>query len=493
MLGLYPADDVRRAEDHLLARVPAGSLMQVASRGLATHIIRLLGDVRGGVVGARVVLLVGSGNNGGDALFAGAYLLGRGAEVVAVAAAEGRHDDGDRAFQRAGGRWIDPVDAADAMALADVIVDGIVGIGARGGLRDPARALVENANAMGGLRIAVDLPSGIDVDDGSVDGVAFRADMTVTFGCFKPGLFRHPGCDYCGAVHLVDIGLGEDLPEPAMRMVEVLDVADLLRVPDASAHKYRRGVVGIAAGSSSYPGAAVLAAGAARYSGVGMVRFLDRGDAVARDVVAAFPDVVADPGDARTDSRVRAWACGPGFTASDAQTVAMVLEQPTPVVLDAGALSCLSTRDDLRERVRTRADGGLTTILTPHAGEYAALFGPDRAPASVSLEWGVIVVRKGPTTTVTAPDGTVYVDAMGTSDLAYAGSGDVLTGLMAGMLAADPDDDPAEVVAAAVWLHGLSGRLASRDERPITAMDIRAAIPEAIATTRAGDLSKLRA
>lgn len=493
MFGLYPADDVRRAEDRLLARSPTGSLMQIASRGLATHIIRLLADVRGGVVGARVVLLVGSGNNGGDALFAGAYLLGRGAEVTAVAAGDSRHGEGERAFLRAGGMWLDLMDAPDAMAMADVVVDGVVGIGAQGALREPARTLVEHANSVDALRIAVDLPSGIDVDSGQVHGETFHADMTITFGCFKPGLFLRPARDDCGAVHLVDIGLSDELPNPAIRAVEVFDVAELLGVPDPSTHKYRRGVVGIAAGSTSYPGAAVLSAGAARYSGVGMVRFLDRGDGVARSVVTAFPDVVADPGDARADSRVRAWGCGPGFTAGDTDTVAMVLEQPTPVVLDAGALQCLSGSEVLRDRVRTRADRGLTTILTPHAGEYAALFGPDRNPSSAALEWGVIVVRKGPTTTITAPDGSVFVDQMGTSDLAYAGSGDVLTGLLAGMVAANPDDDPAEVAAAAVWLHGLSGRLASGDERPITALDIGSAIPEAIALVRIGDLTKLRA
>jgi hydroxyethylthiazole kinase-like uncharacterized protein yjeF len=493
MFGLYPAEDVRRAEDRLLARVPSGSLMHIASRGLATHIIRLLADVRGGLVGARMVLLVGSGNNGGDALFAGAYLIGRGADVMAVATGEGRHQEGERAFLRAGGKWIDRLEALEAMAKADVIVDGIVGIGAHGGLREPARTLVERANTVDALRVAVDLPSGIDVDSGRVHGEAFHADMTITFGCFKPGLFLHPARDDCGAVHLVDIGLSEELPDPSMRAVEVFDVAELLRDPDSSAHKYRRGVVGIAAGGSAYPGAAVLAAGAARYSGVGMVRFLDRGDGVARSVVTAFPDVVADPGDPRADSRVRAWGCGPGFTPGDTETVAMVLEQPTPIVLDAGALQCLSNSEHLQNRVRSRADRGLTTILTPHAGEYAALFGPDRDPSSAALDWGVIVVRKGPSTTITAPDGSVFVDQMGTSDLACAGSGDVLTGLLAGMVAANPDDDPAEVAAAAVWLHGLSGRLASGGERPITALDIGSAIPEAIAVARVGDLTKLRA
>lgn len=488
MFGLYPADVVRRAENSLIARVPEGSLMQVASRGLATHILRLVADVRGSVVGARAVLLVGAGNNGGDALFAGAYLASRGMAVTAVRLFDTWHVEGAQALVQAGGRMAALNDVQPWLDHADVIVDGIVGIGARGGLRDPAARVVEMANAVDGLRVAVDIPSGIGVDDGSIGGIAFEADVTVTFGCYKPGLFLHPGREKAGAVHLVDIGLDDELPEPAMRVLDVLDTSDFVSTPQPDDHKYRRGVVGIAAGSQAYPGAAVLATGAARYSGVGMVRYLDRGDQVASRVIESYPDVVADPRDPRADTRVRAWGCGPGFTPADAQTVAMMISEPTPIVLDAGALACLAEDDDLCKDVRSRADRGLTTVLTPHEGEYLRLFGTGQQPAEVAASWGVIVVRKGPTTTITCPDGTVFVDPMGTPDLAYAGSGDVLTGLMAGLLAANAHDDAAEVVAAAVWLHGLSGRIAAVGERPVTAMDISAAVPEAIAAIRAGNL-----
>lgn len=487
MFGLYPADEVRRAEDRLLARVPEGSLMQVASRGLATHILRLVTDVRGSVVGARVVLLVGAGNNGGDALFAGAHLRSRGMAVTAVSVSDSWHVDGAQALTSAGGRLVS-VGALDRLLdQADVIVDGIVGIGARGNLREPAAGVVEAANSADALRVAVDIPSGIGVDDGSIDGIAFEADVTVTFGCYKPGLFLHPGREMAGAVHLVDIGLDDELPEPSMRALDLIDVVDFVSAPQPDDHKYRRGVVGIAAGSTAYPGAAVLSVGAARYCGVGMVRFLDRGDGLAQHVIDAFPDVVADPRDARSDERVRAWGCGPGFTDVDAQTVAMMIREPTPIVLDAGALTCVALSEDPRAGIRARADRGLTTVLTPHEGEYRRLFG-DQQVGEIASAWGVIVVRKGPATTITSPDGTVFVDPMGTPDLAYAGSGDVLTGLMAGLLAANPQDDAAEVAAAAVWLHGLCGRIAAAQERPVTAVDIRAAVPEAIAAIRTGNL-----
>lgn len=487
MLGLYPAEVVRRAEDSLLARVPEGALMQIASRGLAHRILRLVADVRGSVVGARAVLLVGAGNNGGDALFAGAFLSARGMAVTAVPVSEGWHFDGAQALLRSGGRIASSENLEHALELADVIVDGIVGIGARGGLRQPAADAVEAANAADALRVAVDIPSGVGVDDGSINGAAFEADVTVTFGCYKPGVFLHPGRDYAGAVHLVDIGLESELPEPAMRVFDLLDVAEFVSGPRPDDHKYRRGVVGIAAGSPAYPGAAVLAVGAARSSGVGMVRFLDRNDAVAASVIEAFPDVVADARDARSDERVRAWGCGPGFTEIDAQAVAMMIAEPTPIVLDAGALHCIASHEELSEGVRARADRGLTTVLTPHEGEYGRLFG-EESTADVAAAWGVIIVRKGPATTITSSDGTVFIDPMGTPDLAYAGSGDVLTGLMAGLLAANPDDDPHEVAAAAVWLHGLCGRIAAEGEHPVTALDIAAALPEAIAAVRTGNL-----
>lgn len=488
MLGLYPADVIRRAEDSLLARVPEGSLMQIASRGLATHILRLVGDIRGLVTGARVLLLVGAGNNGADALYAGAYLCTRGMAVTAVPVADSWHVDGARALVQAGGRLVS-VDEIDVLAdQADVIVDGIVGIGARGVLREPAAAVVLLANGSDALRVAVDIPSGIGVDDGSIDGVAFEADVTVTFGGYKPGLFLHPGRECAGAVHLVDIGLQDDLPEPTLRVMDLLDVADFVTGPQPSDHKYRRGVVGIAAGSPAYPGAAVLATGAARLCGVGMVRYLDRGDEVASLVIESYPDVVADPRDPRADDRVRAWGCGPGFTEADAQTVAMMISEPTPIVLDAGALACLAESDELCSAVRSRADRGLTTVLTPHDGEYARLFGSHTRTIDVAESWGVIVVRKGPSTTVVAPDGSVVVDSMGTSALACAGSGDVLTGMIAGLLASNPHDDPHEVAAAAVWLHGLCGRLACAGERPVTAVEICSVLPQAIAAVRTGDL-----
>ena len=240
----------------------------------------------------------------------------------------------------------------------------------------------------------------------------------------------------------------------------------------------------------------MLTVGAARYSGVGMVRFLDRGDRAAMGVLGAYPDVVADASDLRQDPRVRAWACGPGFTPEDGSTVRMVLESDVPVVLDAGALGCISDSRELRDLLVQRSNFERTTVITPHSGEFARLakaFGNLGSPAELAHATGAIVLLKGPGSTMWTPDGAAYVDTAGTPDLACAGSGDVLTGLLAGMLAAHPDADPGLLSAGAAWVHGCAGRLASRGERPVVATDIRDAVPETIARVRTGDLAGLRA
>ncbi|MEZ7158287.1 NAD(P)H-hydrate epimerase, partial [Streptomyces sp. MAD19A] len=206
MRTAYSVETVRAAERELMARSPEGALMQRAAAGLAAA----CADVLGRVYGSRVVLLVGSGDNGGDALYAGARLARRGAGVRAVLLAPGRaHAGGLAALRRAGGSVVS--DAGGAVGLveqADLVVDGVVGIGGKGGLREAAVPLAEAARRGRGVVVAVDLPSGVDADTGEVRGAAVRADVTVTFGAYKPGLLIDPGREYAGVVRFVDIGLG---------------------------------------------------------------------------------------------------------------------------------------------------------------------------------------------------------------------------------------------------------------------------------------------
>ncbi|MFV0134175.1 NAD(P)H-hydrate dehydratase [Streptomyces sp. HMX87] len=471
MRTAYSVETVRTAERELMARLPEGALMQRAAAGLAAACADLLGRV----YGRRVVLLVGSGDNGGDALYAGARLARRGAGVTAVPLAPERaHAGGLAALRRAGGTVAARGAAEDLIGRADLVVDGIVGIGGKGGLRPEAESLAGAAERSGAAVVAVDLPSGVDADTGEVHGAALRADLTVTFGTHKPGLLIDPAREYAGSVRLVDIGLA--LPDDAavLEALQHADVARLLPVPAAESDKYRRGVVGIAAGSARYPGAAVLAVSGALRGGAGAVRYVGpAGDAV----ISRFPETLVSDRGPKHAGRVQAWVVGPG-AGDDAGTVAEVLAAQVPVLIDADGLRLAD-----REAVRART---APTLLTPHAGEAAALLGVSReevegarlsAARELAARYSATVLLKGSTTLIAAPDGgPVRANATGTPWLATAGSGDVLSGLAGSLLAAGLSARDAG--SAAAYLHGLAGRFAA-EGAPVGAHDVAGAVPRA--------------
>ncbi|MFC3578291.1 NAD(P)H-hydrate dehydratase [Streptomyces yaanensis] len=470
MRTAYSVETVRTAERSLMARLPEGALMQRAAAGLAAACAQLLGRV----YGSRVVLLVGSGDNGGDALYAGARLARRGAGVTAVLLAPDRtHPGGLAALRRAGGSVAGVGEAEELVQRADLVVDGIVGIGGKGGLRPDAARLAALSETSRAIVVAVDLPSGVEADSGEVRGAAVRADLTVTFGTHKPGLLIDPAREHAGSVRLVDIGL--ELPEKAdLEALQHADVAALLPAPAAESDKYRRGVVGIAAGSARYPGAAVLAVAGALRGGAGAVRYVGPAGSA---VIARFPEtLVSDRGPAKA-GRVQAWVVGPG-AGDDAATVAEVLEADVPVLVDADGLR-LADRETVRGRTAP-------TLMTPHAGEAAALLGVSReevegarltAVRELAARYGATVLLKGSTTLVADPGGgPVRVNATGTPWLATAGSGDVLSGLAGSLLAARLSTRDAGSVAA--YLHGLAGRYAANGA-PAGAHDVANAIPQA--------------
>jgi ADP-dependent NAD(P)H-hydrate dehydratase / NAD(P)H-hydrate epimerase len=553
MRSAHAVTDVRAAEHALMELAPEGALMQRAAAGLASVCVSLLGRV----YGSSVVVLAGTGDNGGDALFVGARLAGRGAKVIAIATGTRLHEAGAAALRRSGGRIInatalqssapssvtppagllaergspvvlgerersDPVvpavpaspgpaatapadvasSAADAIMAADLIIDGILGIGGHGGLREPAKSLAKltaGAARAGAVVVATDLPSGVDADTGETGGEAIRADVTVTFGTIKPGLLIDPGASHAGTVQLVDIGLGPHLTAtPAAIALQSEDVAALLPRPGAESDKYRRGVLGVLAGSDRFTGAAVLSVGGAIRGGAGMVRFASARPAVEM-VRQHWPEAVTtviepggDPSRGASPAaviesigRVQAWVAGPGLgTGADAEALlAAVLATPLPVLVDADGLTILARRKDLLAR-----QPGAPTLITPHAGELARLLNatPPEIEAGrltfarrAASELAVTVLLKGSTTVVASPDPAepVYVNPTGTPWLATAGSGDVLSGL-AGALLAQGVQPVSAVAAAAAFLHGLAGRLAARDA-PIGATDLMAAIPEA--------------
>jgi ADP-dependent NAD(P)H-hydrate dehydratase / NAD(P)H-hydrate epimerase len=497
MRTAHVVSDVRAAESALMAELPDGTLMQRAAAGLAA----VCAGVLGRVYGSRVVVLAGTGDNGGDALFAGARLARRGASVTAVQVGSRLHEAAAGALRRSGGRVVPAGQVQAAPGLiggADLIIDGILGIGGEGGLREPAATLAGlagEASSAGAFVVAVDLPSGVDADTGQVPGSAIRADVTVTFGTIKPGLLIDPGAGHAGTVQLIDIGLGPHLPAPAVVALQSADVAALLPQPGTESDKYRRGVLGVLAGSQRYTGAAVLSVGGAIRGGAGMVRLVSARQAA--DVVRQhWPEAVIselgagdDQGDAasaiQAAGRVQAWVAGPGLGTGDdaADLLAAVLATELPVLVDADGLTVLARRKDLLRR-----PAGAPTLITPHAGELARLLGADHAEIEArrlesarraAVELGVTVLLKGSTTVIATPDPAqpVLVNSTGTPWLATAGSGDVLSGLAGALLAQGMR--PAQVAgAAAAFLHGLAGRLAARDA-PIGAADILTALPGA--------------
>ncbi|OKI69003.1 NAD(P)H-hydrate dehydratase [Micromonospora sp. CB01531] len=486
MRPVWRVADVRAAEAGLLATLPPGTLMQRAAAGLARRCALLLSD-RGGVYGAQVLLLVGSGDNGGDALYGGAHLARRGAAVSALLLSPGRaHAEGLAALRAAGGRLVDR-----PPAVVDLVLDGIVGIGGTGGLRETAEQLAASLAGRSGRDgaratvVAVDVPSGVAVDTGHVPltasgrPCAVRADVTVAFGALKPALVVGPAAALAGHVDLVDIGLGPWLRgTPALRVTEWSDVVDWWPRLGPSSEKYSRGVVGVATGSATYPGAAALSVGGALAGPTGMVRYAGGARA---EVLHQHPSVIAT-GRVADAGRVQAWVCGSGLgTGEEAVTeLRAVLSAPVPAVLDADALTLL-VDGAMADLLRTR---DAPIVVTPHDREYARLCGEtpgaDRVAAALRLAaWmNAVVLLKGDRTIIGTPAGRAYVNPTGTPVLATGGTGDVLAGLLGALLAAGL---PAErAAAAAAYLHGLAGREAARGG-PVTAPDVATALRPVIA------------
>lgn len=442
-----------------MASLPEGALMQRAAAGLAYAVIGHLG----GAYGRRVVLLVGSGDNGGDALYAGALLARRGARVEAWLLSDRAHAGGVGALKAAGGTVSSgAVISTSSTTGADVVVDGIVGIGGKPGLRPEAEAALE---MLAGVPVvAADTPSGVCVDAGEVDGAHVTADLTVTFGTYKPCHLLDPAASACGKVELIDIGL--DLPTPAIESLEAADVAALVPRPAPDVHKYTRGVVGLRVGSATYPGAALLAVAGANTGLAGMVRYVGT---ASEWVKRQHPEVVGD-------GQAQAWVVGSGSADGANSALAFARASGVPLVIDADSLRPLS------------GPLGVPAILTPHAGELATLIREDRADIEArplhyarlaAQRFHAVVLLKGRRTTIASPDPDtpVRVNTTGTSWLATAGSGDVLGGLIGSLLATGLA--PIDAASAGAWLHGAAATLASAGG-PVTASGVAAAIPAVI-------------
>lgn len=465
MRRAYTVAAIREAEAKLAAEVGERELMRRAATGLADIVASHVPE------GATSVALVGPGNNGGDALFAAAMLAERGRRINLLLLDRDRaHSDGLAAALAAGACEVDSPEGHHWC------IDGVFGIGARPGLAGVARQWRDWQEATKPFTIAVDTPSGMDVDGGTAQA-ALRADVTVTMGALKPGLVLGPGAESAGRVEVVDIGLALRA-EPAVEAIEAADGQRYDLMPARDATKYARGVVGIAAGSAQYPGAAHLAVAGAQAGPAGMIRY--RGPAELGDrVVDRAPEVV------HSDGRVQAWVVGPGAGPDVGEYLRAALADSVPVVVDAGALDALP--------------GNLSpeVVLTPHAGELAALLGVERVAIDAdplgharraAERWNATVLLKGRRTLVVSPGLPVRVNLSGTPWLATAGAGDVLAGLIGSMLAAGLA--AREAASLGAFLHGAAA-VRANPGGPVTAGDVAAALPSVVAAFVGGSLGEV--
>jgi hydroxyethylthiazole kinase-like uncharacterized protein yjeF len=462
MHELLTAAEMAEADRRTIAAgTPGMTLMEAAGRAVAEAAAALVPE-------GPMLVVAGPGNNGGDG-FVGARLLQASGRPVTVAF----HGDparlkGDAAIAR--DRWAGTtVPAAPPLPEAALVIDALFGAGLDRDVTGPAAALVTAMNEGAAPVLAVDLPSGLHADTGRPLGTAVQAAATVTFFRKKPGHLLYPGRGLCGALAVADIGI------PASVLVAIapktFENAPALwpgfRPPAPEDHKYRRGHAIVVSGPMPRTGAARLAAGATLRTGAGLVTLASPGGALAVNAAHLTavmlrrvdgPDTLAA---ALAEPRVTAVALGPGLgtAAPERALVAAALAAPPAALLDADALTVWA--DDPAALFAAIATRPAPVILTPHEGEFARLFPdlaelpkPDRTRAAAARS-GAVVLLKGADTTVAAPDGRLAINANAPPWLATAGSGDVLAGIAAGLLAQRVPGF--EAACAAAWLHGAAG------------------------------------
>ena len=494
LLPILDADAMRAADRAAISDwgVPGRVLMETAGRAAADAITE-----RYPVEGERVVVLVGTGNNGGDGLVVARVLWARGADLRVVTLAE--DGDGDsganldlvRRLARDSGRLQITGDARPPDAPADLVVDALLGIGARGEIREPARSLCAWANRQPAPVVALDVPSGLDATTGAAPDDTVRADLTVTFGALKAGLVLGDGPQVAGEVVTVEIGIPSAELErhaTAHRATRAW-VGKTLPRRASSAHKYSAGTAVCVVGSGHFTGAAVLSTAAAYRAGAGaVVACTPRSAQATVDARNAEVMVDAQP---ETDAGTLAAAaldgvleraasadavlvgCGLGREDETLDVVRRLVERvEAPLVLDADGLAAYAGDTD---RLAAR-DGPL--VLTPHLGELRRLLGDDaftpenrvETVRELAARWGAVLVLKGMPSLVGAPDGRVFVGPPGAPALATAGTGDVLAGTVVGLAAQGLGAVEAAVCALALgaaaadlWTerHGAAGLVAS--------------------------------
>lgn len=461
---------------------------------------------------SRIVVLCGKGNNGGDGFGAAKWLLNYGFKVKVLLVGCSMEDiAGDallqlKMYQQAGGS-VECINSAEDCQLAEIIclkadllVDAILGTGFSGELQGTVKEVCRIINSCRKTVVAVDIPTGVHADDGSVADAAVKADCTVTMAMLKAGLLLYPAQEYVGELVCADLGMPEKLiencPSKKYLLTEAI-VQDLLPLRKGNAHKGDAGRVTVAAGSPGYTGAAALAAAGAVKAGAGLVSLLaplscrdilsiKLTEVMVHGLLERMPGILG--GGAVSDIVAKAnagdvLAIGPGLgTAENTQDVIreVIKKTEVPMVIDADALTALKGHLEILQ------ENTAPKVLTPHPGEMARLLNMDADEADkcrlaiaekYAREWNCIIVLKGAPTVIGCPDGSVYINTTGCNAMATGGSGDVLTGIIAGL--ACQNISLQEAALCGVYLHGLAGELASDGTVGLAAGDIAELLPAA--------------
>jgi ADP-dependent NAD(P)H-hydrate dehydratase / NAD(P)H-hydrate epimerase len=467
MLELLTSEEMGQA-DHLAMKggVPGLELMENAGRAVAEEVSKRFPDA------SEVAVLCGPGNNGGDGFVAARHLLDKGYAVrLGFKGEPSRLPPDAAAMAKAWTGAVEPP-SAELLSHADVVVDALFGAGLARPIEGDFAALIEAVNASGLPVVAVDVPSGVDGTTGAVKGIAVRAAATVTFFRLKPGHLLLPGRELCGETRVADIGIPASVLD-TIKPKTFANEPDLwlphFPWPTPQGHKYARGHAVVVSGPAFSTGAARLGAMGALRAGAGLVTVASPEDAIQVNASQLTAIMVRPVDDAKElaellrDERKNAVLIGPGVGVGESTKakVMAALASKAAVVLDADALTSFALEPDkLFAAIRGRT---APVAVTPHEGEFARLFGPIgegtklEAARAAAARSGAIVLLKGSDTVVAAPDGRASINATSSSWLATAGTGDVLAGMVLGLLAQRMD--AFEGVSAAVWMHGRAAQL----------------------------------
>jgi hydroxyethylthiazole kinase-like uncharacterized protein yjeF len=482
-------------EATIASGTPGFALMEQAGRAVARASVTLAGRR----YGARVAIVCGKGNNGGDGFVAARVLHREGVAVACLLLADEFDYKGDAAAHlremKQAGVPPDPFEAG-SLDACDVIVDAIFGTGFKGRVEGPPAKAIEAINSNVARVLSVDIPSGVAGDTGAIEGPAVEADLTLAIAAQKLGTVLYPGAGCAGRVEVVDIGI--ELGEASLHLAEPSDIRAMLPIRSADAHKRSAGSVLVLAGSDGMSGAALLTCRGAARMGAGYVTLVSTNyvddakkslipEAVSRIVFGHAelgPEVLTEF--ASDFERADAVALGPGLGTGPRQRAlveAALGVVDVPLVLDADALNVLA-EDTAPLGKRTTA-----TVITPHPGEMAALLGvsggdvqADRVGVArrAAADLGCFVVLKGAGSIVVDPGGRAVVNPTGGPELATAGTGDVLAGVIGTLLAEGLD--PVSAATSGVFVHGLAGTVAGRstEGRGVVSWDVAEALPAAI-------------